>query len=121
MTTQLESDELAGTLAEFEALQTRESEILRVMRSDLLDEVTLEKDRLCAKLRDVSARIPPTASHRAALERVRQQAALNQLLLVHARDTVRTILSQVTGAPLEGLPHSRRSFAQEGVRLNVRV
>ena len=113
------SDELDLALADLENLHTRETEILRSMNQAALDEVTAEKEALCARLREVKSRTPVQSRHRAALDRLRRQASLNQLLLVHARDAVRTILSQATGASFEAMP-GRKVGGQEGLRLNVR-
>jgi hypothetical protein len=117
---QVLSDEFDRTLSEIEALQARETEVLRTMNRAALDDITSEKEILCERLRRLGAEFRPEPRHRAALERVRRQATSNQLLLIHARDAVRAILSQVTGAQLDGLPGIRKPFVQEGVRLNVR-
>jgi hypothetical protein len=115
------SDELDRTLAELETLHTRETEILRSMNRAALDEITAEKDLLCERLQALRARTPIQTRHRAALDRLRRVASMNQLLLVHARDAVRTILSQATGASFEALPGNHRKVGgQEGIRLNVR-
>lgn len=115
-----QDDELDRTLAELEALHVRETEVLRTMNRAALDDVTAEKELLCERLREVRTRVQLQARHRAALERVRSRASLNQLLLVHARDAVRTVLSQATGASFDGLPGNRKVLVQEGLRLNVR-
>ena len=115
------SDELDRILAELETLHARETEILRTMNRAALDEVTSAKEALCDRLHELRTRTPVQGRHRAALDRLRRQASLNQLLLVHARDAVRTILSQATGTSFEGLPGSNRKVGgQEGLRLNVR-
>jgi hypothetical protein len=114
------SDELDRTLEEMETLHSRETAILRTMNRAALDEITVEKEALCDRLREVRTRTPLQAHHQAALERLRRQVTLNQLLLVHARDAVRTILSQATGASFEALPGNRKHGGQEGLRLNVR-
>jgi hypothetical protein len=115
------SDELDRTLAELEALHTRETEILRTMNRAALDEITVEKEILCERLHALRSHTEVKPQHRAKLARLRQQASLNQLLLVHARDAVRTILSQATGATFETIPGSHRKVGgQEGLRLNVR-
>ncbi len=113
-------DELELTLADLEALQLRETEVLRAMDREALDALTELKSALSERLREVVQRTPVAERHRPALERVRKQATLNQLLLVHARDTVRTILSEATGASFEPHPPNRRVVGQEGLRLNVR-
>jgi hypothetical protein len=115
------SDELDRNLAELETLHARETEALRAMNRAALDDITVEKETLCERLHLLRAHTEVQPRHRAALERLRRQASLNQLLLVHARDAVRTILSQATGATFEAIPHSNRKLGgQEGLRLNVR-
>jgi hypothetical protein len=115
------SDELDRTLAELETLHARETEVLRTMNRAALDGITEEKELLCARLHELRARTPLHDRHRAVLDRLRRQASLNQLLLVHARDAVRTILSQATGTSFEAMPGSNRKHGgQEGLRLNVR-
>ena len=114
------NDELDRTLADLEALHLRETEVLRTMDRAALDDVTAEKERLSERLREVRTRTELQPRHQSALERLRSRATLNQLLLVHARDAVRTVLSQATGASFEGLPGNRKLSAQEGIRLNVR-
>lgn len=106
---------------ELDALHERETQVLRAMDHQALDAITLEKERLCAELRELMAKTGPEPRHREALERLRHRATLNQLLIVHAREAVRTILSQVAGEP-EGAQHPglRRSVVQDGVRVNVR-
>jgi len=115
------SDELDRTLAELETLHTRETEILRTMNRAALDDITVEKETLYQRLQALRSHTEVQPRHRAALDRLRRQASLNQLLLVHARDAVRTILSQATGATFEAIPGSNRKVGgQEGLRLNVR-
>lgn len=113
-------DELNQTLAELETLHAREAQVLRGMRKDAIDAITDEKSALCDRLRELSARTPFDERHRPALERIRKQATLNQLLVVHARDAVRTILAHASGTPIEGMPGTRKPTVQDGLRLNVR-
>ncbi|MFZ5894336.1 MAG: hypothetical protein ACOY0T_24960 [Myxococcota bacterium] len=116
-----QSDEFDALLNDFEALQARETAVLRAMKSSEIDGITLEKEQLTERLRDLGTRVRPAAHHRARLQRLRERAVLNQLLLIHARDAVRTILSQVSGTPFDGLPNARKPIGAEGLRLNVRV
>lgn len=116
-----QGDALGLVLDELEALHERESAILRAMDHVALDELTAEKEVLSDRLREVMSRHAPRPEHRAALERLRHRATLNQLLIVHAREAVRTILSQVSGTPsVEALPGVRRPVVQDGVRVNLR-
>jgi hypothetical protein len=125
MSETLLDDDPASTLSALEALHEEELSVLKNMDRASLDDITARKEQLCERLRDEQRRGRLTERHRAQLERaqlerIRQKAAHNQLLVVHARDAVRSILSQATGVALDGLPSSRRSTTQEGLRLNVR-
>lgn len=115
------NDALGCTLADIEALQLREAVVLRTMDRDALDEITAEKETLGERLRSLTGTVKVSERHRAILERVRKQATHNQLLLVHARDAIRTILTQVTGTSFETMPNQvRKSGGFEGLRLNVK-
>ena len=116
-----QSDAFDALLSEFEALQTRETQVLRGMKSSEIDGITLEKEQLTERLQKLAERERPEPRHRLRLQKLRERAVLNQLLLIHARDAVRTILSQVSGTPFEGLPNARKPVGTEGLRLNVRV
>lgn len=116
-----QSDDFDALLTEFEALQARETQVLRGMKSSEIDGITLEKEQLTERLQQLAARQRPEPRHRLRFQRVRERAVLNQLLLIHARDAVRTILSQVSGTPFDGLPNARKPVGNEGLRLNVRV
>lgn len=116
-------DALEVALMELEALHERESLTLRAMDHAALDAVTAEKEALCTRIREAMSQIEPAPRHRAILERLRHRATLNQLLIVHARDAVRTILSEAAGGPLPVDPThrgSRRPVVQDGLRVNVR-
>lgn len=122
MVEEAQSDEIGTTLASIEALQLREAEVLRAMDHDALDALTAEKEVLGERLRALTGGQKVGERHRALLERVRKQATMNQLLLVHARDAIRTILSEVTGTSFETMPNqSRKSGGFEGLRLNVKL
>lgn len=113
-------DDLDRTLLELERLHERESEILRALRKDAIDAITDEKQGLCERLHALVAVTPLSERHRPALDRIRARATFNQLLVVHARDAVRNILAQASGAPVDGMPGTRKPVVQEGLRLNLR-
>jgi hypothetical protein len=113
------ANDIDSILTELEQLHARETAALRAMDPSGLDDISNEKEALVARMAGLSGRIGP--GHAERLARIRSQASLNQLLLVHARDSVRSILSQVTGVQFETFPGARRPHVvQEGVRLNVR-
>lgn len=115
------NDELKAMLDELEALLHTESAALKDLDRDALDAITDKKLTLFDCLRELRALTPPTQDDRQQLERVKKLALDNQLLLVHARDTVRGIISTVLGNP-EPLPSSSHAapVPAGGVRLNVR-
>jgi len=113
-------NDLDRTLLELETLHQREAEVLRAMRQDAIDAITDQKTELCDRLRELTARTPLSDRHGPVLARIRKQATLNQLLVVHARDAVRTILALASGNPNESLFGSRKTTLQDGLRLNVR-
>lgn len=114
------ANDIDSILTELEQLHARETAALRAMDPAGLDDITSEKEALVTRMAELSGRLGP--EHADRLTRIRSQASLNQLLLVHARDSVRSILSQATGIQFETFPGARRPHAvQEGVRLNVRV
>jgi hypothetical protein len=120
VTNPLSNDELDLTLTALEALQLRETEVLRAMDQEALDEITETKTVLGERLRDAVGKHLVGERHRPILERVRQQATLNQLLLIHARDAVRSILTEATGASFDSMSPHKKPGGLEGLRLNVR-
>ncbi|HET9958841.1 MAG TPA: hypothetical protein VFQ61_30315 [Polyangiaceae bacterium] len=120
MSEPLLDDDPASTLSALEALHEEELSVLRNMDRASLDDLTARKEQLCEQLRAAQLSGKLTDRHRSQIERIRQKAAHNQLLVVHARDAVRGILSQATGVCLDVLPSGRRGSTQEGLRLNVR-
>lgn len=116
-------DTLQTVLLELDELHDRESAILKKMDSEALDDLTAKKQVLCQQLRELMASSPPAPKHRALLERLRQRATLNQLLTVHARDAVRSVLAEAAGCSVamdSQLPGIRKPVVQDGLRVNVR-
>jgi hypothetical protein len=111
--------ELTKTLDELESLHAIEAVALRALERQTLDELTDKKLALWERLRAVTAERPPGPEHRATLERIRHAALLNQILLHHARDAVRTILQNASGQQL-ATPSNRPAPIQDGMRVNFR-
>jgi hypothetical protein len=109
--------ELKATLDELELLHRREATALRRLARDEIDELTDKKLALWERLRAVSAEVGP--DDRAALERIRKAAIMNQILLHHARDAVRSVLQAASGQ-MPGLPSNRPSAVQDGLRVDFR-
>jgi hypothetical protein len=114
-----QNQELTKTLAELEELHRVEATALRSLSRDTLDELTDKKLALWERLRALTAEAPLGAEHRAALERIRRAALLNQILLHHARDAVRSILQSASGQGV-GAPSNRPAALQGGLRVDFR-
>jgi len=114
-----QKQELKATLVELEQLHKDEAVALRRLSKDELEGLTDRKLALWERLRALAAESPPSAEDRAALERVRRAALMNQILLHHARDAVRTILQSASGQSLVS-PSQRPSAVQDGLRVDFR-
>jgi hypothetical protein len=114
-----QKQELKATLAELESLHRDEAAALRRLSRDTIDELTDKKLALWERLRAVTAEVQPGPEDRASLERVRRAALSNQILLHHARDSVRTILQMASGQTLAS-PTNRPSAVQDGLRVDFR-
>jgi hypothetical protein len=116
---QAQRHELKTTLDELETLHAREAAALRSLSRDSIDELTDEKLVLWERLRNITAEVAPDPEDRASLERVKRAALLNQILLHHARDAVRTILQTASGQQL-ATPSNRPAAVQDGLRVDFR-
>lgn len=116
---QAQRHELRQTLDELESLHAIEAVALRSLSRDSLDELTDKKLALWEKLRLITADVAPGPEERASLERIKRAALLNQILLHHARDAVRTILQTASGQPL-ATPSLRPTAVQDGLRVDFR-
>lgn len=114
-----QQQQLRATLAELEALQREEATALRRLSRDAVDDLTDRKLLLWEKLREQTQLARLEAEDRELLERVRRGALMNQILLHHARDAVRSILQAASGQSFA--PTSSRSGAiQNGLRVDFR-
>jgi hypothetical protein len=86
---------LPPLLVELEALLQRETVALRTLNRTEIDQVSQQKLALCEDIAKSGLKLP--ADYRDALERIRRTALKNQMLLAHARDTVRQVLGIATG------------------------
>jgi hypothetical protein len=101
---------LPPLLVELEAILQRETLALKTLNRSEIDQVIEQKLKLCEDIAKTGLKLP--AEYHAALERIRRTALKNQMLLAHARDTVRQVLGIATGqtaSPFFG-----------GIRLDVR-
>jgi FixJ family two-component response regulator len=116
---QAHKQDLKDTLGELERLHTHEAAVLRTLTRDALDDIVEQKLKLWERLRSVTQHVLPEPEDRATLERIRHAALLNQILLHHARDAVRTILQEASGQPI-GVESVRPQAVQDGLRVDFR-
>jgi len=114
-----QNQELKATLVELEKLHRDEALALRRLSKEEIDSLTDRKLAAWEQLRAIAAISPPRPEDRAALERIRRAALLNQILLHHARDAVRSILQSASGQALV-TPSQRPAAIQDGLRVNFR-
>lgn len=94
----LEEDEaLPPAFAALEQVLLEESRALRKLDREAIDRAAEAKAALCDEL--ARARATLTPKHRRGLERLRAAALKNHMLLTHARDSVRQVLSTISGRP----------------------
>jgi hypothetical protein len=114
-----QNQELKAILVELEKLHQDEALALRRLSKQEIDELTDRKLATWERLRAVAAVSPPGPEDRAALERIRRAALLNQILLHHARDAIRNILQSASGQALAS-PSQRPAAVQDGLRVDFR-
>jgi hypothetical protein len=111
--------ELTETLSALEALHEAECVVLTKLDRPALDSITEQKLALCERLQTLATQEPPRAEHRGSLERIRRMAFKNRLLAMHARDAVRTVLTEAgLTPPVHQFGSQRPSAVQDGVRIN---
>lgn len=111
--------ELTETLSALEALHEAECVVLTKLDRAALDTITEQKLALCERLEALAATEPPRAEHRGSLERIRRLAFKNRLLAMHARDAVRTVLTEAgLTPPVQQFGSQRPSTIQDGIRVN---
>lgn len=110
--------ELSETLATLEALHEAECLVLTTLDRAALDGITERKLLLCERLQALASEQPPKAEHRTSLERIRRMAFKNRLLAMHARDAVRTVLTEAGLTPPVQFGSQRPSTIQDGVRVD---
>ena len=110
---------LTETLSALEALHEVECAVLIKLDRAALDGITEQKLALCEQLQALAVDHPPIAEQRASLERIRRLALKNRLLALHARDAVRTVLSEAgLTPPVAQFGSHRPSAIQDGVCVN---
>ena len=115
----MESNETASViLEELERVLKEEHQALRVLDRDAIERAAEQKLALDARLRKTD----PQAADLPALKRVRRAALDNQLLIVHARACLQSVIGMVTGDNFTTYPGTApKRAAAEPLRLSVRV
>jgi flagellar biosynthesis/type III secretory pathway chaperone len=117
-----------GVLSELEVLLGDEREALVKLDRDAIEAFAARKLELDALLESAARERPLGASERAVLERVRQAALANQLLLAHARSCVQGVLTLLApgnapGYSAPGYPtagHAGAGSTPPPIALNLR-
>ncbi|MEZ4224520.1 MAG: hypothetical protein R3B13_26455 [Polyangiaceae bacterium] len=112
-TTTRSANELLQAL---ELILAEEHRALRKLDSAAIEKVAAQKVDLEVELANAG---PLTPTDKDLAQRVRRAALANQILLVHARDTVRGLVAAMTGTQPTAHPLARQSTAP--ARLNVKV
>lgn len=104
------SESITETLLDLERLLVEEDDALRRLDRTAIDTITEKKLALLPTLEGMKGRLGD--AERPVLERIKQRALSNQLLLVHARDSLHGVLEIAMGGPRHGytsdLPRPRR-------------
>jgi len=109
-----ETDAMTTRLEELERLLSDEHEALKKFDHEAVGRLSAEKLELANQLGTLGK---PQAQHGPLLERIKERALMNQLLLVNARDCVRGIIELATGSVQAGYGSER---PQTPARLNIR-
>jgi hypothetical protein len=91
-----------AVLIELEELLTRERAALVALDRDAIEAHAAEKLVLDARLHEATASCPLGPSDKQLLEKVREAALSNQLLLAHARSCVQGVLSLLAPGNMPG-------------------
>lgn len=119
MQTEAQNQQLTTILRDLETLHATEAVALRTLSRDVLDDLTDQKVALWEQLREALRFTSPEPEHRTLLERVRRAALHNQILLMHARDAVRSVLQSASGQTFAS-PSNRPAAVQDGLRVDFR-
>ena len=114
--------QLLELLGELESVLHEEREALRILDAVVIEEMTGRKVALEARL-GALAQVEGELSigARSQLERVRELAQDNHLLVVHARSCVRAGIAAATGAPVEEYPSGRQPGATQMAPVKVDI
>jgi hypothetical protein len=111
--------ETSEILQQLDSLLAEELSALKAMSRDAIDRITETKLALCDRLARLVAQDRLDPEHRILLERVHRAQLRNQLLVVHARDCVRGVLTAMGCVPVP--EHAtRRARSADGLCLSIR-
>jgi hypothetical protein len=108
-------------LIDLDSLLSEEHKALKRLAADEIEQLATRKVELVEAL----ARLLPPGGARgddaSALKRIREKQLHNQLLLVHARDSVRGLISHVTGGSANNYSRHPSTVppVREGARLHI--
>jgi flagellar biosynthesis/type III secretory pathway chaperone len=100
------SEDISAILVELEQVLAEEHRALLVLDREAIERAGEHKLLLDQRLRVASREAPPRAEHLDGLARVKRAALKNQLLIVHARASVQSVLSMVSGGHFDTYPGS---------------
>jgi flagellar biosynthesis/type III secretory pathway chaperone len=88
---------LPPLLVELERVLIEETAALKRLDRAAIDVITEQKEQVMRALSSAGLKLEP--EQRDAVERLRRHALRNQMLLAHARDSVRQVLALASGRP----------------------
>jgi hypothetical protein len=106
---------LPPVFAELERVLGEEARALKQLDRAGIERAAEQKAKLCVALAEAQRALTP--AQRPSLERLRKAALRNHMLLAHARDSVRQVLSTAAGRPASGRPSTP---VLGGIRLDLR-
>jgi hypothetical protein len=92
-----DGEALPPLLAELEQVLVEESVALKRLDRLAIDRAAEAKERILTALATSGLKLD--ASHQSGAARIRKHALRNQMLLAHARDSVRQVLGTASGRP----------------------
>lgn len=117
------SESLSARLHEIEKVLLDERDALRRLDTQGIETAAARKLLLVEAIADPANRAAASDDDKALLVRIRELAAANQILLVHARTCIRGAIEAVTGRSFEQYPRPRPSTtvaSMSSLRMNVR-
>jgi hypothetical protein len=112
--------DLEATFSAIEQVLDEEFQSLSVLDPAGIEAAALKKLALDEKLRSFGGKLPDRPQIRAAIERLKGAAQVNQALLIHARACLMGALEVVTGGPAESISYARPLTTRVAGRINVR-